>query len=63
MKICNVKEIFDNSEIVTVVLETGSVVHLPRGKHSITIHETNKQKDHLVYDIYVDMFQEYHTEV
>ena len=61
MKVCNVKEIFDNSVIVTIILETGSVIHLPIGKHSITIHKTNKQDEHLVHDICIDIFKEYHT--
>ncbi len=38
MKICNVIEIFDNGEFITVTTSTGSNVHLPSGMHSITIH-------------------------
>ena len=38
MKITGVVEIYDNSEFVTLVLYSGSVVHLPVGvKHSIVV--------------------------
>ena len=43
MKITNVVGIYDNDEFVTIVLKTGSVVHLPRDVdgfgHSIVIEE------------------------
>lgn len=37
MRICNVKEIFDNGEFISVITTTGSAIHLPRDKHSIVI--------------------------
>jgi hypothetical protein len=38
MKIYGVVEINDNGEFVTLVLDTGSAVHLPVGEHSIVVH-------------------------
>ena len=39
VEISNISEIFDNGEFVTIVTETGSVVHLPKAKHSIVVHD------------------------
>ena len=41
-KVFGVDEIHDNGEFVTLVLQTGSVVHLATGQHSLTVHTEDK---------------------
>jgi len=37
VKLIGVEEIFDNGMFVTLVTNTGSAIHLPEGKHSISV--------------------------
>jgi len=38
MKICNVKEIFDNGEYITIITNSGTEIHLPRDQqHSLVV--------------------------
>ncbi len=53
MKICNVVKIYDNDVFVSVITVTGLVIHLPKGRHSITIHDKS-DASHL--DITIDFY-------
>ena len=58
MKITNVVEISDNDEFVTIVTKTGTVVHLPNGQHSLTIHDMGEcPADNYTFNVMVDAYQ------
>ncbi len=60
MKVCNVVEIFDNGEFVTLVTMTGSATHLPEGKHSLVVQKESATDGGSVtktFDVTVDLFE------
>lgn len=55
--ITNVVEIYDNGEFVSIVMQTGSVVHLPMdSEHSIVVQDMPDPGDHYRVDVSVDFY-------
>lgn len=43
MKVCNIKEIYDNGEFISIITISETVIHLPvNEKHSITLVTDNR---------------------
>ena len=58
MLICNVIEIYDIGEFVTIVTSTGTSVHLPMEmKHSITIEHESSEDTTSMVNVTIDLNQ------
>jgi len=58
MKICNVIEIYDGGEFVTIVTTSGTVIHLPaRTEHSITILDVEDPSGDYVINVLVNLYK------
>ena len=55
MEICNVCQIFDNGRFVSIITNSGSVVHLPEGQHSICV-----KSDKVIVDMFENEGDETH---
>ena len=56
MEIENVESINDDGKVVSVELESGSVVVLPNGDHTITCNASNKSGAWALDSITVELF-------